>query len=130
MSNEPAEGEDDDDDEGIIDFDSTDFPPPHSAVHILTALARKHGLIKEDEYISQQMRDFLADVVEECAKVADQEFSSLAAGQRVRMWMAPESLEEARQLELEYERDFAASMERLEKRQSLSAQLLKKAGEE
>lgn len=83
--------EDEDDDDSAVDFDDTDFPPPHSAVHILNGMAIKHGLIKEGEYISPPMRDFLAEVVEECAKVADEEVSSVPAGQCVRLWNVPQN---------------------------------------
>lgn len=99
-----------------MDFDDTDFPPPHSPVAVLNFLAAKHGLINEGEYISQHMRDFLVDVVEECADAADKEWSNTTPGERVRIWMALQTLEASRQLELEYERDYAASEERLKQR--------------
>lgn len=108
MNSEPE----DDDDDSPPDFDNTDFPPPHSAVGVLNELAAKHGLIKEGEYISQQMRDFLADVVEQCANAADEAWGNSTPGQRVRVFMAPESLEEARQLELKYQAECEALEER------------------
>lgn len=97
------------------DFEDTDFPPPHSAVWALNDLARKHGLIQAGEYISEEMRDFLADVIEQCARTADAARGSQTPGQYVRTWMAPESLEEARELERKYELDYAAEMERLDR---------------
>ena len=114
-----ATPEDEDDDDTPVDFDDTDFPPPHSPVAVLNFLAAKHGLINEGEFISQQMRDFLAEVVEHCANAADEAWGSSTPGQRVRVFMAPESLEEARQLELKYEAECAAlEARRASRRQS------------
>lgn len=114
MNSEPE------DSDGPPDFEDTDFPPPHSAVGVFNALAVKHGLIKEGEYISQQMRDFLADVVEQCATAADDVWGNSTPGRHVRTMLAPETLEEARSLALKYECEYAASWEKRRKRNGMT----------
>lgn len=83
------------DDGENLEFEDTDFPPPHSAVAVFIALAVKHGLISEGANITPQMRDLLADLVETCATYTDDSHlpivpvRSCCCGWRSNPWRMP-----------------------------------------
>ncbi|RYE72314.1 MAG: hypothetical protein EOO81_03690 [Oxalobacteraceae bacterium] len=60
--------------------DAGEAPPPRDPRAMFTALAVKHGLIRDGDKLDQNMVDFATDIVGACADIGDEYGDDEAGG--------------------------------------------------